>query len=107
MRRNRGRVHAGMRHMLLLRHWRPHGRPPGARMPWSCGEPQRAPGVVTQAAGMEGRGPAAPRAAQSLGGAAAVVLHAPAAGWWARPRVASIKRCRVSWYASPGQSAQS
>jgi hypothetical protein len=58
-------------------------------------------------AGRDGGGPAAPRAAQSLCGWAAVFLNAPAACCWARTIVASRQSWRVRGQASVWSRSQS
>src|SRR5215468_7518734 len=87
-------VHNRMGERWLGRHRRPHGRKDGTCMTVPGRQDTCNAGAFIATAGMACGRQAAPRAAQSLCGLPAVFFTAPAACWWARPIVASLKRWR-------------
>ena len=72
-------IHNGMGQRWLGRHLRQHRRKDGALMAVPCREDYGDAGAFIATAGMDFRGEAAPRAAQSLCGVSAVFFNVPAA----------------------------
>jgi hypothetical protein len=72
-------VHNRMGQRRLRRHLREHGLKDRTLMTVPCGQDDRDARAFIATAGMDFGGPAAPRAAQSLCGVAAVFFNAPAA----------------------------
>jgi hypothetical protein len=72
-------VHNGMRQRRLGRHLRQHGLKGGTLMTVPGREDYRDAGAFIATAGVDFGRPAAPRAAQSLGGVSTVFFNAPAA----------------------------
>ena len=74
-----GLGHKGMGQRWLWRHLGKHGLKHRALMTVPCCQDDRDAGALIATARMAFGGPAAPRAAQSLGGVATVFFNAPAA----------------------------